>query len=310
MNQDDPIPTLLAQVDAERMRRGLFYLAKDPLPFRKLNYTLPGHSKSTLHEADDYIQAQLESWGYVVEREAVRVQAFRCDRSKPPSRQWSAAHAGDLWYTAYNLYARKSGIADAEKIVLLVAHKDSQSWIDSPGAYDNAVGAVGVLEMARVLRPYQAHCSICFLFCNEEHAPWTSVAAAKHARARGDDIVALFNTDGLGGKGPAEIAAGRKTNVTRYSALEGKWLADLMAQVNETYRIGLEQSAYYDPRPGDDDGSFINEGYLSAVANLGSLPYADPNYHLETDRPEAVDMENVAMAVKAILAAVVKVVSG
>ncbi len=43
------------------MRKNLFYLARDPLPFRKLNFTLPGHDKNTLHEADDYIAGKLES---------------------------------------------------------------------------------------------------------------------------------------------------------------------------------------------------------------------------------------------------------
>lgn len=40
------------RVDAKRMSQHLFYLAKDPLPFRKLNFTLPNHDKNTLHEAD------------------------------------------------------------------------------------------------------------------------------------------------------------------------------------------------------------------------------------------------------------------
>jgi len=29
-------------VTGERMSKHLFYLAKDPLPYRKLNFTLPG----------------------------------------------------------------------------------------------------------------------------------------------------------------------------------------------------------------------------------------------------------------------------
>jgi len=46
------IRRLIGEVDASRMTRHLFHLAKDPLPFRKLNLTLPGHDKSTLDEAD------------------------------------------------------------------------------------------------------------------------------------------------------------------------------------------------------------------------------------------------------------------
>ncbi len=302
----DPRPDLLRQVDPERLRADLYHLAKDPLPFRKLNYRLPGHVKSTLEEADDFLQARLESWGYSVEKEGCPVQAFRRDRTKKPSAQFSRPDPGDPWYTAYNVYARRTGSARPDEIVLVVAHKDSQSWIDSPGAYDNGVGTVATLEIARVLRDHSPARTICFLFCNEEHTPWTSVTAARRARERGDRIVALFNIDSVGGKGPADIAAGRRTNVTQYASPEGKELADLMAEVNETYGIGLTQIASYTERPGDDHGSFFKEGYAGAVANFGSLPYLDPNYHLESDVPESVDLENVAMSTRASLAAIVR----
>ncbi len=60
----DPIPSLIAQVDAQRLRADLFYLSHDPLPFRKLNYTRPGQTRCSLYEADDFIQARLEGYGY------------------------------------------------------------------------------------------------------------------------------------------------------------------------------------------------------------------------------------------------------
>ena len=48
------------------------------------------------------------------------------------------------------------------------------------------------------------------------------------------------------------MPAGRKTNVTLYTRPEGKRVADLMAEVNERYRIGLIQSSHQRSRPGDD----------------------------------------------------------
>ena len=71
MTLNATIRDLISAVDAERMRTDLFYLAKDPLPCRKLNFTLPGHERNTLYETDDYIAGRLASWGYEVEREAV-----------------------------------------------------------------------------------------------------------------------------------------------------------------------------------------------------------------------------------------------
>ena len=303
----DIIPDLIRQVDAQRLSDNLFYLSKTPLPYRKLNYTAPGHGKNTLYEADDFIQKNLELWGYSVEKEGVEVQAFGCDTSKPKAHQYASPSPNAPRYTAYNLYAKKHGTTHSDEIILFLAHKDSQSWVDSPGAYDNCVGTVAVMEIACVLKDYPSRRSIWFLFCNEEHKPWTSVIAAQNAKARGDNLIAIFNLDSLGGKSREEIDVGRKTNVTLYTEPEGERFADLMAEVNDFYDIGLVQSKYHRKSQGDDDGSFINAGFPVAVANIGSYPYADPNYHLETDIPELVDIPNVCMATQASLAAGLRV---
>jgi len=304
-NVDATIRRLISAVDAERISKHVFYLAKDPLPYRKLNLTLPGHAKNTLDEADDYLAGRLEASGYRVEREGVQVQAFRRDTSKPKHAQYSAPKPEDSWYTAYNLYAEKKGRSHPDKIILVVAHKDSPSWIDSPGANDNAIGTAGVLEMARVLAEYTPEGTIRFLLCNEEHTPWTSKTAAQKAKARGDNIVAVFNLDGIGVKSAEQMAAGMKTNVTAYTKPEGKRLAELMGEVNARYSIGLEQRTTERPQPGDDDGSFVLAGYPAAVINIGSWPYGDPNYHAEGDIPERCDVKNAAMTVQATMAAVV-----
>ena len=301
---DARIRSLIALVDTERMSKNLSYLAEDPLPYRKLNFTLPGHEKNTLYEADDYISGKLELWGYQVEREGVRVQAFRRDISKPKHAQYSQPVPDDPWYTAYNLYAVKRGRSRPGDIIVVLAHKDSQSWIDSPGANDNAIGSVSVLEMASVLAKYASERTIRFLFCNEEHTPWTSVAAAQNAKARGDRIVAVFNIDGVGVKTAEDTAAAKKTNVVAYTLPDGERLAELMSAVNVRYAIGLEERTVKRPRSGDDDGSFVNAGYPNAVLIIGSWPYGDPNYHIEGDVPELCDVKNAAMAVQATLAAI------
>lgn len=299
------VRSALARVDGSRLQRDLFHLSSDPLPYRKLNVTLPGHAKSTLHEADDFIAGELSAAGYAVEREACRVQAFRFDHTRPKQHAYGRPDPADPWYTAYNLYAKKRGAEKPDEVIVLIAHKDSQSWVDSPGAYDNATGTVAVLELARVLADITTRRSFWFVFCNEEHTPWTSVTVAQEARRRGDDLIAVFNIDSLGGKADADL--GRPANVTLYTHDAGKPLADLMAEVNATYRLGLAQSAYRRERPGDDDGSFINAGYLAAVANIGSYPYADAQYHLEGDAPARVDLENVRLSAQASLAAVLHV---
>jgi len=304
--EKDIIPGFLSQVAEVNLRSGLFHIAKDPLPFRKANYTVPGHERSSLDETDAWIEEQLRKSGYKVEREACEAQAFGCDLKKPRHHTYAPPLPGAPFYKVHNLYAKKTGRRCPKEIILLVAHKDSQSWTDSPGAYDNAVGTVALLEMARVLARYKSERSIWFLWCNEEHKPWTSITAASNCWQRGDNLVAIFNTDSLGGKSDEDIAAGRKINVTLYTGPEAKRLADLMAEVNDAYKIGLVQSSQHQERPGDDHGSFIKAGYSCAIANLGSYPYVDPNYHEAGDVPERVDIVNVRMATQAILAAVLR----
>jgi hypothetical protein len=108
--------------------------------------------------------------------------------------------------------------------------------------------------------------------------------------------------DGIGVK--SLEMAGHLTNVTRYTTPEGERLADLMESLNKRFSIGLEQSKFRSTRPGDDDGSFINAGFPWSVLNIGSMPYADPNYHLETDVAEKVDIDNAKLTVQLTLAAV------
>ena len=62
-NYEAAYSSLAVKVSAERIKNGVYYLSKDPLPRRVLNYTLPGHSSSTLEEADAWIIKQLKnSW--------------------------------------------------------------------------------------------------------------------------------------------------------------------------------------------------------------------------------------------------------
>ena len=298
---------IIHSIDPERIHSDLVALCKSPLPYRTANRTLPGHAKSTLDEADDFLVERLRRLGYSPWKEVVKAQAFGFNASKPRRTAYATPKADAPWYDLYNVYAERRGNIRPEEIILILAHKDSQSWIASPGAYDNGVGTAAILDMARVLAEVPNRRTIRFLWCNEEHRPWTSVTAANNAKARGDKIVAVFNVDSIGGKSQAEIDAGKKPNVTVYTKPEGKRLAQLLERVNREYRIGLEQRIVERSRPGDDDGSFINAGYPAAIGSLGSVPYVDPNYHDFGDTVDKVDMPNVRLASEAILAAVLHV---
>jgi hypothetical protein len=293
---------LSPEVDKENLKKGVYYLAQDPLSRRVLNWSLPGHKRSSLDEADSWIMQKLKKWGYTPGTDETKVHAFGRDLSKPISQQYARPAEDALWYIAHNIIGSKQGTKYPEELIIIVAHKDSQSWIASPGANDNAIGTCGAMELARVLRRYKPKHTIRFIFCNEEHTPWTSVTAAESIKAAGLKVVAVINLDGIGVK--SQQQAGHLTNVTRYTTPEGDKLADLMADLNKDHNIGLEQTKYRSERPGDDDGSFIKAGFPWSVLNIGSMPYGDPNYHTEGDTADKVDYENAKLTVQLTLAAI------
>ena len=301
------IQDILQRVSAERIRRDLFHLCRDPLPFRKVNYTRPGQSVNSLAEADAFVRGQLESSGYAVTTTAYRVQPFRCDSTKPLHHWYSAPEPSDPSFDAANLEATRLGRTRPEEIVQLISHKDSVSWIDSPGAHDNAVGTVANLELARVLATCDLHRSVRVLFCNEEHTPWTSRFAAEAAAARGDRIIAILNVDSLDGKSDEEMAAGRLTHVVGYSTDEGRALAEFMVACAVRHSIGLDVRTFFKQHVNDDDGIFIKAGFHTTVMNSGSLPYGDSEYHLPGDVPERVNIENVVRSTQLLLAAILEI---
>lgn len=90
--------TLSRKVDGERMKRGLFYLSQD-LPRRVLNWSVTGHTLSSLEEADSWIIQQLRGSGYKPEKDETKVRAFGRDRSKPLAHQY-ARPADDAPWTS------------------------------------------------------------------------------------------------------------------------------------------------------------------------------------------------------------------
>lgn len=298
----DPTRDLIARVSSERLSRWLAYLCRDPLSCRQANMIRPGERHSSLDEADDYIASELESMGYAVRREPHQAQAFRRDAGKPLAHQYSAPSPEDPWYTVHNLYAARPASDPGAELVIAVAHKDSQSWIPcSPGANDNGVGTVALLELARILAGYDNQRELLFLWCNEEHTPWTSVAAARDIAASGRRVAAVLNLDAVGVRRAEDVARGIYTAGTRYTTDQGRLLADLMAELIGRYDLGLLHTRHRSARPEDDDGSFIKAGIARAILLTGWIPYPDPHYHTTEDRYEYVDFDSVARGVQLAL---------
>ena len=301
---------LLNSVSQERLRKDLFAFCREPFSFRTVLYHLPWHEKSSLQELDEFIAAEMRKYTEHVTLLPNKVQPFRCDSKKPLHHWYSKPLPDDPWYDANNIEVVLPGTDKADEIIQLISHKDSMSWINSPGAHDNAVGAVCNMELIRVLSALPRHRTIRVLFCNEEHCPWHSATYAKAARERNDNIIAVMNQDSLCGKSEELLAAGAMTQAVVYNFDEGKCLADFFIAENEKYGIGLQMTLGKKAYVNDDEGSFINAGYRNTVMNLGSWPYGDEQYHLPGDIPERVSIPNLALSTKLIMATILDIDAG
>lgn len=294
----------LDSISAERLRHDLHYLCCDPLPFRKVNYIRPGQARHSLAEAEDFIEGELQRAGWGVVRTAHQVQAFRCDSSKPLHHWYSKPAPEDPFYEVANLEVTKPGRSQPEEIIQLISHKDSMSWIDSPGAHDNASGTVANLELARALAAIPLRRTVRILFCNEEHTPWTSRFAAEAAAKRQDRIIAVLNVDSLDGKADEDMAAGTMTHAIGYSTDAGKRLAEVQLQLAQRYAPRLRTCVFHKEYVNDDDGMFIKAGFANTVMHLGSWPYRDAEYHLPGDTFARVNIDNLTQSTRFLLACV------
>ena len=299
--------SLLEAVSQERLRSDIFTFCREPFSFRTVLYTVPWHTKNSLLEVDDYIAAEMRKYTDQVKLLPNKVRPFRCDSSKPLHHWYSSPQADDPWYDANNIEVVLPGTDKANEIIQLVSHKDSMSWINSPGAQDNAVGAVCNMELIRVLSTLPRHRTIRVLFCNEEHTPWHSLTYANSARELGDNIIAVMNQDSLCGKAEDLLRAGISTQAVVYNFDEGKCLADFIVSENEKYGLDMKVSVAKKNFVNDDDGSFIKAGYRYTVMNLGSYPYSDEQYHLPGDIPERVSITNLKLSAQLLMATILDI---
>jgi len=110
--------------------------------------------------ARDWIQAELESFGYRVERHPIRIQA-PLDQLLPTGED--------------SVYATKVGSASPDRMYIVSAHMDSintqsPGYSFAPGADDDASGTSLVLEVARVLAgaDVETDISVRFILWNAE----------------------------------------------------------------------------------------------------------------------------------------------
>ena len=225
--------------------------------------------------------------------------------------------------TYVNLEADIPGKALAGEIVVVGAHYDS--LFGTRGANDNATGVAAVLEIARLLKDSRPARTLRFVaFVNEEPPFFKSEAMgsriyASKARARNDNIVAMYSLETIGfysaapGSQRAPFPLGLFYPSTgNFVVFVGNFASRaLVRQSVAAFRAAtpfpVERFAGPAFVPGvdwSDQWSFWREGYPGVMVT-DTAPYRYPHYHSETDTPDKIDYDSFAR-VTAGLASVVR----
>ena len=214
--------------------------------------------------------------------------------------------------TYVNIEADIPGLAKANEIVVVGAHYDSLHG--TRGANDNATGVAAVLEIARALKDSGPARTIRFVaFANEEPPFFKSEAMgsrvyARAARARGDDIVAMYSLETIGyysdapGSQRAPFPLGLfYPSIGNFVIFVGNFAS--RALVRQSVDMFRKASPFPAERfagpafiPGvdwSDQWSFWREGYPGVMVT-DTAPYRYPHYHADTDTPDKIDYDSFA----------------
>jgi hypothetical protein len=239
----DPDPFIvarLAEVDTTLMQTNLQHLQ---------DYGTRNAYNAQSVVAQNWIKSQFESYG-------LSTQLF--DFTMP------GGPASD------NVIATKTGTLYPDEYVIIGGHYDSYSYSGgAPGADDNASGTCGVLEVARILAPYDFDRTIIFCaFSGEEYGLYGSAAYATWCDNNDLNILGYLNMDMIGYLRPGDpihtdiiAPASAQPLVDFYTSVVNLYLPDFIIEP------GMLSG-------GDSDHtSFNNHGFM------GIFPFEDSQYY-------------------------------
>jgi hypothetical protein len=203
-----------------------------------------------------------------------------------------------------NVVAEQSGLSQPERIFLITAHLDSTAGNPSvpesnaPGADDNASGSTGVLVVADILSQYTFDCTLRYaLFTGEEQGLLGSLAYAQEVYNNGDAIEAVLNLDMIG------YNSDQFPNIelhTRPSNPDDLAIANLFADVVDTYNINLTPQFVPDGISASDHYSFWQRGYPGILA-IEDFEDFTPYYHTVNDRVSTLNLTYFTEFAKAVV---------
>lgn len=295
---DGPVPTLSEpqQTVRERLEADVVHLAET---IGERNVFTP----AKLHEAADWLEAQLSAMGYDVARQTFETTLDTYHVENVPSS---------------NIEAELTGSENADEIIIIGAHYDS--IMGSPGANDNASGVAALLELARHFadaKPKRTLRFVCFV--NEEPPMFRteqmgSLVYANRSRERGETIVGMISLETIGYFSdedgsqayppPVGMMYPSKGNFIGFvsNVRSRKLLREIIGTFRDEAKIPSEGGALFGGIPGvgwSDHWAFWQAGYPGVMVTDTAL-YRYPHYHMPTDTPEKLEYDRFALVVEGL----------
>lgn len=194
-----------------------------------------------------------------------------------------------------NVIGEIAGITQPDQIVIIGGHLDAV--LNSPGADDNASGAVATLLAAEILSQYNWACTLRFAFwTGEEQGMLGSDVYAQRSYQMGEDIVGYLNLDMIAYN---TIGSNRDIDVIFNSSMPPTHdLALLFNDVVNAYSINLIPELRTSLGGGSDHQSFWYTGY-TAILSIEDQSDFNPYYHTYQDTPAHTDLSYFTDFVKA-----------
>jgi photosystem II stability/assembly factor-like uncharacterized protein len=203
-----------------------------------------------------------------------------------------------------NVVATIEGAGYPGRQFLMTAHYDATSqnpYIWTPGADDNASGAVAVFSAASILRDYHFVNTIKFVsFSGEEQGLLGSMAYAEEASERGDTILGVLNLDMIAYDGNED----RVMEVHCGLPPENQALGDILIGAMSDYALNLVPEKLVEGASWRSDHASFWEYNFPAIGASEDHQDFNPHYHTTDDRIVAFDTSYYLDFVKAATATI------
>ncbi len=279
------------------------------LPYTREELELVPHLKAIVYKLANEIGPRNEMYYSALRDSAHFIREAFIKAGYTPI--WQTYEVSGLEY--FNIEAVLRGQKEPEKSLVIGAHYDT--YMNTPGADDNASGVAILLELARLLRTYEPRITIRFVAFTLEEPPsfgssfMGSYVYAREAFQRGEDIVFMMSLECVGYFVEQRGSQYYPPFIRFLFPDTGNFLAFVSRPKDRAVLHRLigafrnlgnfpAEGAKLPPRfvPGVDWSDHLNfwQFGFPALMVTDTAFYRNPHYHRVTDRPETLNYEAMA----------------